>query len=119
MLKPQILHSQPSKTLCLLPKPFIQSNGHASFPLNTSRSTLTKQHRNVRVGYNPAGTIKAISSATQQSTDVKATVTVKQNVIDFFSELGINRGLDDFTDLFGKTLLLELVSAEIDPSKWC
>lgn len=48
---------------------------------------------------------------------MKAVLTVKQTVVDFWSDIGLDRGLDDFTDLFGKTLLLELVSAELDPSK--
>jgi lipoxygenase len=77
-----------------------------------------KANKKVRVGYKH-GSIKSIASVTQQSTDVKAVVTVKQTVVDFWTEIGIERGLDDFTDLFGKTLLLELVSAELDPSKQC
>jgi lipoxygenase len=30
----------------------------------------------------------------------------------------VSRGLDDIQDLFGKTLLLELVSCELDPSEF-
>jgi hypothetical protein len=35
------------------------------------------------------------------------------------SNLGLSRGLDDVTDLFGKSILLELVSTELDASKYC
>lgn len=79
-----------------------------------SRSLSTKANKKVRAGYKH-GSIKSIASVTQQSIDVKAVVTVKQTVVDFWTDIGIERGLDDFTDLFGKTLLLELVSAELDP----
>ncbi|KAB1224785.1 Linoleate 13S-lipoxygenase 2-1, chloroplastic [Morella rubra] len=34
----------------------------------------------------------------------------------FFANLGLTRPLDDLTDLLGKTFLLELVSAELDPN---
>lgn len=114
MLKPQLHQSHLStKIPFLLPKPFIHGSGHASFPVN-SRSLSTKANKKVRAGYKH-GSIKSIASVTQQSIDVKAVVTVKQTVVDFWTDIGIERGLDDFTDLFGKTLLLELVSAELDP----
>ncbi|KAJ6945126.1 hypothetical protein NC651_000228 [Populus alba x Populus x berolinensis] len=114
MLKPQLHQSHLStKIPFLLPKPFIHGSGHASFRVN-SRSLSTKANKKVRAGYKH-GSIKSIASVTQQSTDVKAVVTVKQTVVDFWTDIGIERGLDDFTDLFGKTLLLELVSAELDP----
>ncbi|KAF9688665.1 hypothetical protein SADUNF_Sadunf01G0011800 [Salix dunnii] len=116
MLKPQLHQSAlPTKIPFLLPKPFLHgTTGHAAFPVHSS-SLFTKPNKQaIRVGYKH-GSIKSIASVTQQSTDVKAVVTVKQTVVDFWSEIGIERGLDDFTDLFGKTLLLELVSAELDP----
>ena len=49
---------------------------------------------------------------------MKAIVTVKPTVGGLLSNLGIDRGLDDIQDLLGKTLLLELVQAELDPSKY-
>ena len=116
MLKPQLHQTAlPAKIPFLLPKPFLHGSGHAAFPVHSS-SLFTKPNRQVRVGYKH-GSIKSIASVTQQTTNVKAVLTVKQTVVDFWSEIGIERGLDDFTDLFGKTLLLELVSAELDPSK--
>ncbi|KAJ6307298.1 hypothetical protein OIU76_017151 [Salix suchowensis] len=61
--------------------------------------------------------IKAVASLTEESTaiKVKAVVTVKQTIGGLMTSVGIERGLDDIKDLLGKTLLLELVSAELDP----
>ncbi|MCF8706202.1 hypothetical protein L3056_10860, partial [Corynebacterium sp. MC-25] len=62
------------------------------------------------------GNIRAdVTTPTEKATAVKAVVTVQLTVGGFLSNLGIDRGLDDITDLLGKTLLLELVSAELDP----
>lgn len=44
---------------------------------------------------------------------VKATVEAAPAI----GQMYASRGLDDFGDLFGKTLLLELVSSEPDPSE--
>ncbi|KAL5567210.1 hypothetical protein UlMin_030374 [Ulmus minor] len=54
----------------------------------------------------------------EEAITVKAVVTVEPTVsiVGFFKQLGIDRGLDDIQDLLGKTLLLELVSAELDPT---
>ncbi|KAK1314218.1 hypothetical protein QJS10_CPA06g01742 [Acorus calamus] len=49
--------------------------------------------------------------------DVKAIVTVNITIAGALSHVGINRGLDNITDLLGKTFFLELISAELDPSK--
>ncbi|CAN1359010.1 Linoleate 13S-lipoxygenase 2-1, chloroplastic [Linum perenne] len=46
---------------------------------------------------------------------VKALVTVKETISGLITSIGIERGLDDIRDLLGKTLLLELVSSELDP----
>ncbi|KAI6669508.1 hypothetical protein NL676_004393 [Syzygium grande] len=77
---------------------------------------LRKSRRSARLG-RASRKIEAVASqsATEKSLSVKAVVTVKPSAGGLFSEFGINRGLDDITDLVGKTLLLELVSAELDP----
>ncbi|CAL9778770.1 unnamed protein product [Musa acuminata subsp. burmannicoides] len=46
---------------------------------------------------------------------IKAVATVKVTVGGLLSNLGLPRGIDDVKDLLGKTLLLELVSTELDP----
>lgn len=117
MLKPLVYESHSSKTLFLLHKPFIHGNGSASLPV-WSKSSFQKHHKNIRTGFVPSN-IKAVASpATQKSVTVKAVVTVKPTIRGFLSKLGIERGLDDIKDLLGKTLLLELVSTELDPSKY-
>lgn len=47
---------------------------------------------------------------------IKAIVTVQTTIGGMFAHIGLNRGLDDITDMLGKSLLLELVSSELDPS---
>lgn len=56
-------------------------------------------------------------TATKGPTTVKAVLSVKITVGGEFAHMGLSRGLDDIGDLLGKTFLLELVSAELDPSK--
>ncbi|KAJ3679030.1 hypothetical protein LUZ60_017041 [Juncus effusus] len=46
---------------------------------------------------------------------VKAVVTIQSTIRGMFAHMGITRGLDDIGDLLGKTLLLKLVSVELDP----
>jgi lipoxygenase len=126
MMKPQITQlSHSTKTPFLLHKPFIHGNGNGNasvlLPI-ISRHSFQKKKKNVGVGFIPtSNNIKAVASTTEneKATSVEAIVTVKITVGGFLSNLGIDRGLDDIKDLLGKTLLLELVSAELDPSKYC
>ncbi|WVZ77493.1 hypothetical protein U9M48_025352 [Paspalum notatum var. saurae] len=54
----------------------------------------------------------AVSTAPVEKTlTVKATVEASPAI----GQMYVTRGLDDIVDLFGKTLLLELVSSELDP----
>ncbi|KAK6164227.1 hypothetical protein DH2020_001091 [Rehmannia glutinosa] len=46
---------------------------------------------------------------------VKAVITVLQTVGGALTHLGLSRGLDDIADVLGKTLVVELVAAELDP----
>jgi lipoxygenase len=125
MLKPGVHHqSLTSKTLFLyLHKgPFVHGiNGGTASSLSIfwSKSSFQKKIRTGFVGSN----IKAVASrpspaATEKFISVKAVVTVKPTVRGFLSNLGIERGLDDIKDLLGKTLLLELVSTQLHPSKY-
>ncbi|XP_052198127.1 linoleate 13S-lipoxygenase 2-1, chloroplastic-like [Diospyros lotus] len=58
------------------------------------------------------------STATEQqgAATVKAEVTVIVTVGGILSNLTLSRGVDDVTDLLGKSFLLEIISAELDPS---
>jgi lipoxygenase len=102
----------------LFHKPSIQGSRHASFFLKSTSKFNIEAQKHFRVAFKPSE-IKAIASVTEESTDikVKAVVTVKQTIGGLITSVGIERGLDDIKDLLGKTLLLELVSAELDPSK--
>lgn len=119
MLKPQVSRQPNStRTHLLFHKPFIQGSRHASFFLKSTSKFNIEAQKHFRVAFKPSE-IKAIASVTEESTDikVKAVVTVKQTIGGLITSVGIERGLDDIKDLLGKTLLLELVSAELDPSK--
>ncbi|KAK2641327.1 hypothetical protein Ddye_023090 [Dipteronia dyeriana] len=117
MLKPQVHNqSQSFKTLFTLQKPFLLGNGdHAFRPVRLRPSSIKAPK--VRVGFSPT-TIKAIATplATEQSVNVKAVVTVKKSIGGVLSNLNVEGGLDDIQDLFGKSILLEIVSAELDPN---
>jgi len=58
------------------------------------------------------------SNTITASQTVKALVTVKQRSGGLLGNL-VNGGLDGIKDLVGKTLVLELVSDDLDPSKFC
>lgn len=118
MLKPQLHLSNSTKVPFLLHNPFIHGNCNASLPISM-HSFCRKNKHSVRVGFNPNNIkAQAVASSTEQSISVKAIVTVKPTVGGFLTNLGIDRGLDDIKDVLGKTLLLELVQAELDPSKY-
>jgi lipoxygenase len=105
MLKPQLTQqSQYSTQTPFLQhfNPFIHGHGNGNASLPIPRQSFHKKNKSVRVGFIP-GNIKAVASST---------------VGGFLSNLGITRGLDDIRDLLGQTLQLELVSTELDPSKY-
>ncbi|KAL4612097.1 hypothetical protein ACB092_08G174000 [Castanea dentata] len=115
MLKPQLHLSNSTKVPFLLHNPFIHGNCNASLPISM-HSFCRKNKHIVRVGFNPNNIkAQAVASSTEKSISVKAIVTVKPTVGGFLTNIGIDRGLDDVKDLLGKTLLLELVQAELDP----
>jgi lipoxygenase len=116
----QSLNSSPSLFL-LLPKPSILSNGFTSLPVHPCQHFL-KRNTNfcIRASSNDvtiASSSSSVSAIDQNPVSVKAIMTVKISVGEFFSNLGLTQPLDDLADLRGKTILLELVSADLDPSK--
>ncbi|XAR62392.1 Linoleate 13S-lipoxygenase [Bertholletia excelsa] len=62
-----------------------------------------------------SNTTKAIEITEEQSLSVKAVISVKLTAGGFLSSLGLSHGVDDIIDLVGKSIHLELVSAELDP----
>lgn len=118
MLKPQTQQSYfSSQTLLFLHTPRVTGNGHASFSGRPRPTFRNKCKRNLRLRSVPFK-VEAVASGAQKEVAVKGAVTVQLTVGGFLSNLGWTRGLDDISDLLGKTLLLELVSAELDPSKY-
>ncbi|KAJ8759949.1 hypothetical protein K2173_010805 [Erythroxylum novogranatense] len=105
-------HHHPSNLL--LPKPFLHGKHRASlFFINSGTCSSSKGNKLAQLHPKPI-TTKAIATATQKSTKVKAVITEKQTIFSMFTSIGIERGLDDIKDLLGKTLHVELVSANLD-----
>lgn len=120
-------------SLFSLPKPFVAGNEPNFVQLhNSSRAykasigalfsrklhgddALTRARRRSRNG---GLRVEAVATTdSEQTLKVKAIISVKPTVGGLLSNVGISRGLDDLTDLLGKSLLLEIVSAEAQPSK--
>lgn len=94
--------------------------GVASFPVVCKPFSGIAKKKNRNGHSSSITTIKAIassSSGTERVTRVKAVVSVLSTVGTNLSNVGLDRASDDIADFLGKTLLLELVAAELDPSK--
>lgn len=132
MIKPQVY--QPSQhtnqTLSFLQRPFVHgigNNSTTSLPLWSTGKQVQRQKdkrfvlvpRNVQANPTSATAIDTTDKTTEKSAvKLKAVVKVKITASGFFSSLRLDRGIDDITDLLGKSLLLELVSSDLDPSKY-
>ena len=122
MIKPQVYQSQnTNKTLLFLQRLSVHSST-ASLPLWLGSKVQRQKKLNhlVLVSRNVETNSTTTDTHTDKSTviKVKAIVKVKVTVGGFFSSLRLDRGIDDITDLLGKSLLLELVSSELDPGKY-
>ncbi|XP_073001808.1 linoleate 13S-lipoxygenase 2-1, chloroplastic [Typha latifolia] len=108
---PFIFFSSSSSSSGLLPLAF-------RIPTNTrTRSSARQRRRTLRFHTICSATEEspAIMADTKSPVTVKAVLTVKLTVGGVFAHLGLTRGLDDIGDLLGKSLLLELLSDELDP----
>ena len=133
MLKPYQISNPNSYRYVLRRKPTIVDHGQGScsstsiFGIGLS-SWPREQRKAARIRFIKAVASSAANyhekySSNKNTTDksrsetiaVKAVVTVQPTVTGFFKSLGIDRGLDDIQDLLGKSLLLQLVSAKLDP----
>lgn len=110
MKSTQVQLSHTTQTVIPFHKPF------RTFPIPWLKSASCQGQSNRLIKRRSfPGSIKAVAISDQEkSTSVKAVVTVKVIAGGLLSNLGVTRGLDDITDLFGKSVLLELVSAELD-----
>ncbi|KAA8528121.1 hypothetical protein F0562_035010 [Nyssa sinensis] len=114
MLKTPAVHqSRSAQTLIPWHKPFVSGDRSSFLPVRAMPGLPVKKPENIRVRSTPSNGIKAIFS-TEKTTKVAAVVTVQITVGGLLSRISLTQGLDDLTDLFGKTLHLELVSGELD-----
>ncbi|KAM7280444.1 hypothetical protein ACFE04_007578 [Oxalis oulophora] len=111
----QLHYSLPIRNL--VPPPSL-SKKTSNNSLGRKQYGASRQYNNIftktagRNGFN----IRAVVSAEpEKASKVRAVVSVKPSVGGALDNLGIQRGLDDISDLLGKSLLLELVSNELDP----
>ncbi|KAK2985862.1 hypothetical protein RJ640_009932, partial [Escallonia rubra] len=116
MLKSRVPQSLSGQTLFSWQKPFVSVGEGRSIPF----CSLQKQaFRTKRITFHVCcspNNVRAIEkSPASEETRVKAVATVQVTVGGFLSNLGLTRGLDDITDVLGKSILLELVAAELDP----
>ncbi|EOY32504.1 Lipoxygenase isoform 1 [Theobroma cacao] len=115
MLKSQVHQRHYSiKTLFPLRNLFLHGSDRALLPLY-SWPSFNKTSRAVRVTA-ALRKVKAVATATEKCLRVKAIVNVTESVGDIVTHLRLDRGLDDIQDLLGKSILLELVSKELDPT---
>ncbi|KAG8389055.1 hypothetical protein BUALT_Bualt02G0189500 [Buddleja alternifolia] len=109
-------NSTSPQTLVPMHRPFLSGQGNAaSFPIAHKNCFSTKNSRSLRLLRRASTGVKAVLTSTEKSTSVKAVITVLQTVGGALTHLGLSRGLDDIADLLGKSLLIELVAAELDP----
>ncbi|KAG8389058.1 hypothetical protein BUALT_Bualt02G0189800 [Buddleja alternifolia] len=103
------------QTLISIHKPFLSGVGNyiASFP-NAQKSSISSTKGPIKIQVpRPATTgIKAVLASSEKPTNVKAIITVLRTL---GGALSLSQGLDIITDLLGKSLLVELVAAELDP----
>ncbi|KAL5708019.1 linoleate 13S-lipoxygenase [Ranunculus cassubicifolius] len=118
MLLPQVHQSLISSPayLVLRNSSFFSHGNSTSFPTRRRDSITTHSGKRTKGG---ALFVKATSrqqvnvvTSTEQSVTVKGIVSVKVVAGGILSDISLTRGLDDITDLLGRTLTLELVSSE-------
>uniref|UniRef100_A0ACD5YNS4 Uncharacterized protein n=1 Tax=Avena sativa TaxID=4498 RepID=A0ACD5YNS4_AVESA len=111
-----------------LKQPLVLSaqSGNVASPLFATAAAASSQQRRAPRAGGPVRTRRISCVSTEEATGVSTTsVTTKGRNLTVTAtvtaqaartSMYISRGLDDLGDLFGKTLLLELVSSELDPS---
>lgn len=116
MLRPQ-LHQQSSvKSILPYKKPFLHGNGHGFNAVQLRPlATHPRKHGTIRAGLISDGIRTLIGSTDRDSINVKAVVTEQKTLGTLVS---VTTGFDGFKDFIGRTFRLELVSAELDPSKY-
>lgn len=106
-------HCLTTQTLIPVHNPFRSGEENVVPSLTVPRRSI---QRNLRLRRAPNG-VKALLTSTKKSTSVKVVITVIETVGGVLSHLGLSEGLDGVADLLGRSLLVELVPAEVDASK--
>ncbi|XP_051194253.1 lipoxygenase 2.3, chloroplastic [Lolium perenne] len=100
----------------------VQCNNVAS-PLFATAAAASSQHRQASSASRRHRSHRISSGSTDEAAGVSTSVTAKERPLTVTAIISaeapnsvyVSRGFDDIHDLFGKTLLLELVSSELDP----
>ncbi|KAG6437949.1 hypothetical protein SASPL_102880 [Salvia splendens] len=91
---------------------FRSGKGNVSSPIPIP---CRSKQRNLRLRCASTGVKASLLTPVEKSTSVKVVVTVLDATEGgLLSHIGINQGLDGLTDLLGRSLLVELVAAELD-----
>ncbi|XP_074272916.1 linoleate 13S-lipoxygenase 2-1, chloroplastic-like [Silene latifolia] len=105
--------------LCSGYKPFVVNGGsdrNIVKPKHLHVVSRAQKHSQKSIRVNEVAVSNNIEEAEKDGVvSLKAIVSVKPTIAGVFSNLGLTRGLDDISDLLGKSLLLGLVSAQLDP----
>ncbi|KAG6403145.1 hypothetical protein SASPL_135362 [Salvia splendens] len=72
------------------------------------------KQRKLRLRHSSHGVKASLFTSSQNSVSVKAVITVIETVGAALTHLGLSRGLDEIADLLGRTILVELVAADLD-----
>jgi lipoxygenase len=102
----------------------VQCNNVAS-PLFATAAAASSQHRQASSASRRHRSHRISSGSTDEAAGVSTSVTAKERPLTVTAIISaeapnsvyVSRGFDDIQDLFGKTLLLELVSSELDTSE--
>lgn len=123
MIKPQVLYT--NRTLLFVERPLIHgSSSHIlCLPMWSERpvpkhNIVGRQKMRKRVVTMVHRSVEAEAETDvvyeKKSWKVKGIVKVKVTKAGFFSSLRLDKGIDDITDLLGKSILLDLVSSQLD-----
>ncbi|WOK95280.1 linoleate 13S-lipoxygenase 2-1, chloroplastic [Canna indica] len=124
MLKQGLHTVNHAPSLLLSHKPFLAghvASSRVALPLSTSAATARRgraasrqRQRQICCALEEAAPAQVVSG-TRPPVTVKAVVSVQLTVGGVFAHLSVTQGLDDIGDLLGRSLHLELLSAELDP----
>lgn len=119
MLKPHLLAPNRAPSLFLSQGTLPSSHRSSSLGLRPTAVKLRKVRKRdcIRCASREVPSSSSTVVGDEAVTLIRTVATVKMTVGGLLSDLGLSRALDDITDLVGKSLLLELVSAEVDPGK--